>query len=427
MEAKNKTIQANNDRILEAREERATIIQTYLKEFNAVVSVKANIPGNDKHQKEAFLLVRYFANHFKKHHPKLANVVNSPEGPGVLFCFENDIPEGLKSEACDLEEEDPWGRLIDIDVYGKDGILSRKEPRRCLLCDQIAFDCIRNQRHSESDVLDRIRSMILQILPIIFNDLIKKSIQDELRLEPKFGLVTPSSKGAHPDMDVHLMQAAAQAITPYLVTMALCGWEESTAEELFSQCRKLGLEAERAMLEATQGVNAYRGLIFNLGVVSAAAGRLLGSSGHLFELFEIIKQMTKGITKELGTGEETFGKKAYRKYRLKGARGEAEKGYPGVQEALRILKSNTRIDRLKTLMFLIGHIEDTTLLKRAGSMEKYLEIQSMFARWTDMSDAALASLNQDCIEKGLSFGGSADLLVVICFCFRLKEQFYFPL
>jgi triphosphoribosyl-dephospho-CoA synthetase len=60
-------------------------------------------------------------------------------------------------------------------------------------------------------------------------------------------------------------------------------------------------------------------------------------------------------------------------------------------------------------------------------MEKYLEIQTMFARRTDKSDAALASLNQDCIEKGLSFGGSADLLVVICFCFRLKEQFYFPL
>lgn len=415
------------DRILNAREERAKTIQECLDTVNAVVSIKANIPGADKHVKEAFLLVRYFANHFRSLHPAPVIDINNPDGPGVLFCYELEIPERLKNDACHLEEQDDWGRFIDIDVYSKAGVLSREKPRKCLICNEPAFDCIRNGRHPEAVVMKTIKAAILERLPKMLESMIWDSIRDELDLDPKFGLVTPLTSGSHPDMDHHLMLDAAEAIIPYLVRMGLMGWEAMSLEGLLPNIRKLGIQAERAMLEATGGINAYKGLIFSLGLMVTAAGYRLGKAGDNSTLFQSVSKMTAGITQELEVGEETFGKKAFRLHQLTGARGEAEQGFPSVQKALMRLKSVNRTDRLRTLLFLIGQVEDTILWKRAGSWDNYQEIKALFANWTDLSEATLASLSQDCIEKGFSFGGSADLLVVSCFCRRFCEAFSFQM
>lgn len=73
-------------------------------------------------------------------------------------------PIEAKNRACDIEERHPLGRLFDIDVIEKDGSpLSRKavgkDERKCLLCENDARYCMRNQTHSQEEILSRITQM----------------------------------------------------------------------------------------------------------------------------------------------------------------------------------------------------------------------------------------------------------------------------
>lgn len=75
------------------------------------------------------------------------------------------LPEKMvKRICCEVEEQHPLGRLMDIDVIGP-GLapVSREdlglEPRRCLLCDNEARYCMRARTHSHEELLSRIHEM----------------------------------------------------------------------------------------------------------------------------------------------------------------------------------------------------------------------------------------------------------------------------
>ena len=96
----------------------------------------------------------------------------------VIYASEYDLPTGFeaffvvsmteeeaKTIACDIEDNHPLGRLFDIDIIGKNKIpVSREQigrpPRKCLLCDRNSRDCMRNQTHELSDLLNKIQEMI---------------------------------------------------------------------------------------------------------------------------------------------------------------------------------------------------------------------------------------------------------------------------
>jgi len=94
--------------------------------------------------------------------------------------------------------------------------------------------------------------------PYLLSALAQRALQMELDLPMKPGLVCPDSNGAHKDMDYALMRKGIAAIRPFFAPMALA----ASADEL----RTLGIEAEKAMMEATGGVNTHRGAIFCLGL-----------------------------------------------------------------------------------------------------------------------------------------------------------------
>ena len=48
------------------------------------------------------------------------------------------------------------------------------------------------------------------------------------------------------------------------------------------------------MFKATNNINAYKGLIFDLGLIVSALGYKLSHLNQCIDIFEIIKQMTKG-------------------------------------------------------------------------------------------------------------------------------------
>ncbi len=76
-------------------------------------------------------------------------------GPEALWVAEAP-PERLKRLAVAIEDLKPWGRLLDADVVtagsrGEPVPMSRQllgcEPRRCLLCESHAKECIGIRRH----------------------------------------------------------------------------------------------------------------------------------------------------------------------------------------------------------------------------------------------------------------------------------------
>jgi len=78
------------DRILLGREERAKIINEYLKEFKTVVSVKANFPGDNKNSYISYLLINAFSflisdSRFIRYH-----LYQNYDGPFVI-CLSNDL------------------------------------------------------------------------------------------------------------------------------------------------------------------------------------------------------------------------------------------------------------------------------------------------------------------------------------------------
>lgn len=83
-------------------------------------------------------------------------VVYGACGREAFFIVRAGVRE-LKELCCRIEEENPLGRLFDMDVYDGNGTpLSRsdlgKPSRRCFLCSAPAAECARSRRHSLSEM-----------------------------------------------------------------------------------------------------------------------------------------------------------------------------------------------------------------------------------------------------------------------------------
>lgn len=107
---------------------------------------------------------------------------------------------------------------------------------------------------------------------------VRNALLGEVYATPKPGLVDRRDTGAHRDMNYETFLASTEAITPFMVCMFAEGMDATAAghtpEEVFQAIRGIGLEAERAMYAATDGVNTHKGMIFTMGIVLAATGIL---------------------------------------------------------------------------------------------------------------------------------------------------------
>lgn len=410
--------------ILQAREYRFHLIQELLKTKKNVVSLKANIPGVQKQRKEAYLLLSLFDCLIKLDYSDKIYLDNS-DGPCLIYLLNDGNPYLIKTKMMALEAQSPMGRLIDIDVFSNnfDQSIKRHKLRKCLICEEPAFLCIRLKKHQEDELLKQISQIVNDELSIIIEHIIDESIMAELNLEPKFGLVTPSSTGSHKDMNYHLMIKAKEAIKPYFIKMFFEGYTKDDLHTIFINIRKIGLEAEKVMMKATANINCYKGLIFNLGLVLASSAYVLSNKLFFEDIFIVIKKMTQGISSELVKAPSTFGMIAYQNYQIGGARKEAELGFPTVQKVLPLLKSINKKDLTLTLIELIKHCEDTVLLKRCGSLEKYLFFKNLINSIKEYNESQIKAITEECINNNVSFGGSADLLITTIYLKRFREVF----
>lgn len=401
------------EKILESREERFQKMQFLKNTFETVITVKTNIPGDDKNLCESYTLVKLFKELIPKSFIDKELFFDSNDGPYYLI-GSNYNAKYIKKALTQIEDTHDLGRFIDLDVYDGEKTLSRNNPRKCYICDDIAFNCIRTKKHSIDEVVLYIKESVIAYFESEIGRIINDCMMLELNLHPKFGLVTPETKGSHKDMNYRLMTKAKEAIIPYIVRMFRVGWS-TKLNDIFPAIRIIGLEAEQAMFEKTKNVNAYKGLIFNLGILVAAYGYIFIHHHDLENIFSIVESISKDILQDFDNKDNTFGYFAFEKYNITGARGEVHSGIPNVRKALNFLDSFSQSSRLRTLMFLISEVDDTVLLKRCSDIDQYYDIKRMFKETIDKDEEAIVKLDKYCLKHNLSFGGSADLLILTIF------------
>ncbi len=413
-----------------ALEKKAGLIAKLLESHPTVISIQANIPGDDKNISEAHLLVRLFVHVVQDQlNVKVISLMTSETFPYALLTLETENEANIKQTLMNIEDTHPLGRLIDLDLHleGKSHSLSRVQlglkPRACMICGSETIVCRRTEKHSLETLISHIRQTVLHHLEVVIAGLVEDSITAELDLEHKFGLVTKSSQGSHADMNYHLMIKARDALLPYFMEIFLHGYHAHDIKILLSSSRPIGIKAEQAMLEATGGINCYKGLIFVLGLILLSSGYVM-SHGEPFEaIFKHIKTISEPLLLEFNSTQDSIGKRMYLTYGTLGVRGEAHLGFPSILHALSLLEDNPLSDGLirHVLKTIALKTDDTVLMHRAGSLEQVQFFKDMLKGADVKDDKVAQKITAYAISKRLSLGGSADLLVATLFLHQVRS------
>ena len=257
-------------------------------------------------------------------------------------------------------------------------------------------------------------------------DMAVDALIDEADLSPKPALVDRRGNGAHHDLHLGLMHASALSLWPMFKEMAEAAieWGE-VGVPLREALGRIGREGEQAMLVTTNGVNTHRGAIWALGLLTAAAAlepRAVTLNAARLAL----------LNDRYAPQPMSHGAQVAQRYGARGAREEAQLGFPSVvQRGLpQLYKSrqqnageqNARLDALLAIM---TELADTCVLYRAGP-EGISTMQRGVRAVLDAGGSAtlagrrqLHELDQHLLALNASPGGAADLLAACLFIDRL--------
>lgn len=249
-------------------------------------------------------------------------------------------------------------------------------------------------------------------VPYLVADLAERALRLELDTTPKPGLVDRQDNGAHKDMDYALMSKSISALRPYLTRLAV----ESAKDIDPAKIKEIGIEAEKAMLKATGGVNTHKGALFCIGLSVAAASYLASTTGSV-EAYSF-KELVSRAASEIPSARGTHGAEAKRSFKAVGALENARAAYPELFADWLPYYRSLEGDPFrchKTLLHIMTTLDDTNILHRRGA-EGLAHAEAEAARLLeDFSESGLSSLNKDFIRENISPGGSADMLSLTIF------------
>lgn len=259
-------------------------------------------------------------------------------------------------------------------------------------------------------------------------DLAVDALIDEADLSPKPALVDRRGNGAHTDLHLGLMHASALALWPAFKEMAEAALEiGEVGVPLREAIGRIGREGEQAMLVTTNGVNTHRGAIWALGLLVTAAALQPKSVALCAARLALLDD-------RYAPTPLSHGAQVAQRYGARGAREEAQLGFPSVlQRGLPQLhksranghgEQNARLDALLAIM---TELADTCVLYRAGEPG----LQAMQAGAQAVLDAGgsaslsgrrrLHELDQQLIALNASPGGAADLLAATLLLDRIER------
>lgn len=136
------------------------------KGFPATLFLSLNIPGPEKAPPGAEALFSWVMRELVSAFPQRLVICETRDllGPYAILGVDGD-PSAVKRRCVDLESGQPASRLIDLDVYARDGAQVGRAAlglaaRSCLVCDQPAVDCMRTGRHSFNETIGKVHELL---------------------------------------------------------------------------------------------------------------------------------------------------------------------------------------------------------------------------------------------------------------------------
>lgn len=330
--------------------------------------------------------------------------------------------------------------------------------------DGYAVSASRVRKAMEEGDMNTIRQLVPPTtLPYIIAHLATQALQAELDTTPKPGLVDKDNNGAHRDMDYAMMQLSINTLHPYFVRLALLGFADTLPSH--TSIRDAGIEAEKAMLAATNGVNTHKGALFSMGLAVVAAAyeekkaaankKVRGKEerkeergkereeGYLSSLQLTIKALAASFPDTSGTHGSKAKQLSNGTTTIKGALDNAREGYEKLFAEWLPFYNERRKNHdahalHKTLLRIMCDLDDTNVIYRtnvATAEEVKQEARALLASFEEAYAAedkekcasaieekcasaellALKDMDRRYTERNISPGGAADMLSLTVF------------
>lgn len=278
-----------------------------------------------------------------------------------------------------------------------------------------AVSASRVRKAMEQGDMSTIRQLVPPTtLPYIIAHLATQALQAELDTTPKPGLVDKDNNGAHRDMDYALMQRSIDTLHPYFVKLALLGCADALPTH--TSIRDIGIEAERAMLSATNDVNTHKGALFSMGLAVVAAAHE--------ENTDSLQATIKALAASFPDTNGTHGSKAKLLSKgtttIKGALDNAREGYEMLFAEwlpfyIERRKEHDAYTLHKTLLRIMCDLDDTNVIYRTDLATAEEVKQEARALLDNFSKAALKDMDRHYTTRNISPGGAADMLSLTIF------------
>lgn len=312
-----------------------------------------------------------------------------------------------------------------------------------------AVSASRVRKAMEQGDMSTIRQLVPPTtLPYIIAHLATQALQAELDTTPKPGLVDKDSNGAHRDMDYALMQRSIDTLHPYFVKLALLGCADALPTH--ASIRDIGIEAERAMLSATNGVNTHKGALFSMGLAVVAAAheerkiaaneeQILKERNGGEDVLVSLQTTIKALAASFPDTNGTHGSKAKLLSKgttaIKGALDNAREGYEMLFAEwlpfyIERRKEHDTYTLHKTLLRIMCDLDDTNVIYRtdlATAEEVKQEARALLDSFSKAHTAedkekriaaellALKDMDKRYTARNISPGGAADMLSLTIF------------
>lgn len=439
------------EKFLGDREKRVDLQKNLVMRYNKpLLTIRTNYPAENKNE--------YMANdisHIISQNIELVfdiihkEIIENLEGKIYLYIIDKNAKE-IKKTAMEIEENHILGRLVDIDVFDESYTpLSRKDfgksKRKCYLCDNLAFICMRKKSHTHLELKEHILKKYMEYKNYelkrekICNEIVSlatKSMILEVASYPSFGLVNSKNNGSHKDMDLFTFIDSTYAIRNGLVEMVKIGYSNLNYTQIFKNLRRIGKTTEKEMFLSTKGVNTHKGMIFLMGITVSAVAKTLYEKKDFSNVSKIIKDMTKNILddfKNIDLKNMTHGERLYIQNGFTGIRGEISSGldiiFNGSLEVFtQIYEKNKDINKsaTHTLIYLMTRVMDSTIVYRHDIETLYRvqnEMQEIYNNINNISQENLQNLEKRYMSENISPGGSADLLAITIFLYEISKCF----
>lgn len=297
-----------------------------------------------------------------------------------------------------------------------------------------AVSASRVRKAMEQGDMSTIRQLVPPTtLPYIIAHLATQALQAELDTTPKPGLVDKDNNGAHRDMDYALMQRSIDTLHPYFVKLALLGCADALPTH--TSIRDIGIEAEKAMLSATNGVNTHKGALFSMGLAVVAAAheerkiaaneeQILKERNGGEDVLVSLQTTIKALAASFPDTSGTHGSKAKLLSKgttaIKGALDNAREGYEMLFAEWLPFYIERRKERdahtlHKTLLRIMCDLDDTNVIYRTDLATAEEVKQEARALLDSFSKAALKDMDRHYTTRNISPGGAADMLSLTIF------------